>query len=100
MPDLQTRPPGEYAAYRARLIGPRFFFDAAVSGLPWTTREPAPEDLTREADEIIDGRFRVFGGPAVELGFPPDWRGVPPPLAARPRLASDRPWAQTPPDRE
>jgi hypothetical protein len=95
--DIPT-PPGEYAAYRARLIGPRFFFDAAASGLPWNSREPAPEDLTREANEIIDGRFRLFGGPAVVLGFPPDWRAFPPPLADRPRLDSDRHWGEVPLD--
>src|SRR3972149_2642401 len=39
--DVPT-PPGEYAAYRARLIGPRFFFDAAASRLPWTSRGAAP----------------------------------------------------------
>src|SRR3972149_11596858 len=100
MPDLQTRPPGEYAGYRARVIGPRFFFDAAASGLPWTSREPAPEDVTREANEIIDGRFRLFGGPAGVLGFPPDWGAFPPPLADRPRLDSDRHWSEGPLDEE
>ncbi len=35
------------------------------------------EDLLREADEILDGRFRLFGGPPVPLGSPPDWGKVP-----------------------
>ena len=90
--DIPSRP-GDYAAYRAQTIGPRFFFDAAAPGLPWTAKEPAPEDLRREADEILGGRFRFFGGDAVALGFPPDWCAFPPPLAGRPRLESDRHWS-------
>ena len=91
--DVPTRP-GEYAAYRAQTIGPRFFFDAAAPGLPWTSKEPAPEDLRREADDILGGRFRLFGGAAVALGFPPDWCAFPPPLDGRPRLESDLHWSE------
>jgi hypothetical protein len=87
------RRPSDYAAYRAQTIGPRFFFDATAPGLPWTAKEPAPEDLKREADEILGGRFRLFGGDAVALGFPPDWGAFPPPLTGRPRMESDRHWS-------
>jgi hypothetical protein len=86
--------PAGFAAYRAKTVGPRFFFDAAAEGLPWSSRELAPEVLRREADEISAGRFRLFGGPALDLGFPPDWFAFPPPLADRPRLDSDRHWSE------
>ena len=86
---------GGYAGYRARAIGPRFFFDAAAPGLPWSSKEGPPQELIRQADAIIAGRFRLFGGPALDLGFPPDWFAFPPPLAGRPRLESDRHWSET-----
>jgi hypothetical protein len=35
------------------------------------------ENLRKEADEILDGRFRLFGGPPVPLGSPPDWGSIP-----------------------
>jgi hypothetical protein len=35
------------------------------------------EDLRQEADEILDGKFRLFGGPPVPLGSPPDWGSIP-----------------------
>ena len=35
------------------------------------------EDLRREADEILAGKFRLFGGPPVDLGSPPDWGRIP-----------------------
>ncbi|MEE9217430.1 MAG: hypothetical protein V3U32_08345, partial [Anaerolineales bacterium] len=35
------------------------------------------DDLRREADEILDGKFRLFGGPPVPLGSPLDWSRIP-----------------------
>jgi hypothetical protein len=35
------------------------------------------ELLLTEADEITAGQFRLFGGPAIEYGFPPDWKKPP-----------------------
>jgi hypothetical protein len=31
------------------------------------------ETVLGEADEILDGRHRLFGGGSIELGFPPRW---------------------------
>jgi hypothetical protein len=89
--------PAEYSAYRAGVIGPRFFFDASVPGLPCPARAPAP-DLKREADEIVAGQFRLFGGPALPRGFPPDWSAFPPPLEDRLPFPTDRHWSRVPLD--
>ena len=42
-------------------------------GLP-TTRKA----IESEANAIIQGRFRLFGIPEVELGYPPDWHAFAP----------------------
>lgn len=47
---------------------------------------------TRAADEILGGRFRLFGGEPVALGFPPDWLRLPFDGAEAP-LAADRHWS-------
>lgn len=87
----------EYSTYRAGIVGPRFFFDAASPGLPWPAKEPPP-DLKREADEIVAGRFRLFGGEALPRGSPPDWSAFPPPLEDRRPFLTDRHWSRAPLD--
>lgn len=48
----------------------------------------------RVANEILEGRFRLFGGEPVQLGLPPDWLRVPFDEAAGPVVA-DRHWSRT-----
>jgi hypothetical protein len=88
-----SRDPADYATYRAGALEAHFFFEAPAADLPWPAKGSAPEALMREADEIIAGRFRLFGGPPVDLGYPPDWFAFPPPLADRPRLGPNRHWS-------
>lgn len=88
------RDPYDYAEYRARVVGPRFFFDAASERHPWSPNGAPPADAVRAADEILGGRFRLFGGLAVHLNFPPDWFAFPPPLADRPPLNDRRHWSK------
>lgn len=81
--------PSAYAAYRARAQAPRFFFP------PGDSPPLAPDRTLAEAEEILAGRFRLFGGPPRPLGFPPDWHAYAP-LEGRPRRApppSDLHWA-------
>ncbi|MFQ5942226.1 MAG: alginate lyase family protein [Anaerolineales bacterium] len=49
-----------------------FFFDAIQEA---TLSFPSGELLT-EAEEILAGKFRLFGGPPIPLGTPPDWGKV------------------------
>lgn len=88
--------PAGYAAYRIRKTGPRFFFDAGTAGLPWQPEQPVPEALRQEADDIAQGRFRLFGGPPLDLGFPPDWFAFPPPLSGGPPLNAMEHWSRIP----
>ncbi len=53
-----------------------FFFEISESFKGRLQRFPSG-DLRREADEILAGRFRLFGGPLVDLGSPPDWSRIP-----------------------
>ncbi|MGH2620530.1 MAG: alginate lyase family protein [Anaerolineales bacterium] len=49
---------------------------------------------SEEADEILAGRWRLFGGPPIQLGFPPDW-GRPPLADGSPQLVPlNRHWTQ------
>ncbi len=54
----------------------KFFFENSVQVKEWLRGFPS-EDLHREADEILNGKFRLFGGPPVDLGSPPDWGRIP-----------------------
>jgi hypothetical protein len=36
-------------------------------------QQAADRSASQDADEILSGSFRLFGGPPVSLGFPPDW---------------------------
>jgi len=53
-----------------------FFFETGNRFQEALQRFPS-NDLRLEADEILAGRFRLFGGPPVPLGTPPDWGKVP-----------------------
>lgn len=67
-----------YAAYRNR-IERSFLFDRSVN-LSTELKAILGEDslhLLAEADEIIDGRFRLFGGPMAAMGSAPDWDRFP-----------------------
>jgi hypothetical protein len=90
--------PDRYADYRARPDGPRFFFDGQKSGLPWTPTSETPQVLRAEADDVLAGRFRLFGGAPVSLGRPPDWHALPPPLARTPPFHSRAHWTDIPLD--
>jgi len=90
--------PIDYAGYRGEVIGPRFFFDAVRPGIPWSPGADPPDDLIRTADDILAGRYRLFGGPPVELGLPPDWFAFAPPLAGRAPLQGLRHWSRVPLD--
>ena len=63
----QSNPTAETGVFPAPLTSPQF-----ESLLQFDTAE-----LINEADQIVSGRFRLFGGPAIELGQPPDWGTVP-----------------------
>ena len=47
------------------------------------------------ADDILDGRFSLFGLPPVQLRYPPDWWGYPPMAEASmgDRVLLDRHWS-------
>lgn len=81
-----------YVAYRRRDGAPLFFADIAT--LPQTTR--LAEATTQEADEILAGRFRLFGRDPIPLGVPPDWFAYPPPLQGLPRLDIRDHWSRVP----
>jgi len=72
--------PGAYAAYRKALTAPRFFFDpfADLSKILRRVSGSGVAVAVAEADDLREGWFRVFGLPAVRLGFPPDWSTLAP----------------------
>jgi len=86
--------PERYADYRARRDGPRFFFDGDKPGLPWQAGGPMPPNLRSEAEDLLAGRFRAFGGPPVSLRVPPDWFGLPPHLPRTPASDSSSQWIE------
>jgi len=69
---------------------------AELAGLPGG----ATRKRSEEADEIIAGRWRLFGGPPIQLGFPPDWGRVPSADDSPHRVPLDRHWTQYPLDDE
>ena len=95
--------PAGYLAYRTQPPGsPRFFFDPAAD-LASPLRAALADDparLLEEAGEILQGRFRLFGGPAVSLGYPPDWGAFAPlgQVAPPPPLDLGRHWAAYSPE--
>ncbi|MEW6566639.1 MAG: heparinase II/III family protein [Chloroflexota bacterium] len=103
---LRTGVPAEPAAYLAYRLEPdiptRFFFDP-LTDLSQPLAEVLGDRrsvLLQEADAILQGRFRLFGGPVTALGFPPDWRAFAP-LAggeSAPPVEPNRHWTQYPPE--
>jgi hypothetical protein len=70
--------PATYLLYRLG-IGRSFFFDPQAdlfTPLHHSLRG-TDEALLAEADEIQAGQFRLFGGPAIPYGAPPDWNKFP-----------------------
>jgi len=66
--------PEEYAQYRETRTEPFFFQD--VERLGFSLKSILGEDveaLVAEADSVLDGRYRLFGQPEIELGNPPNW---------------------------
>ena len=69
-----------------------FFFEIGDPFKERLHRFPS-EDLRQEADEILDGKFHLFGGPPVPLGSPPDWSRIP--LSGeRESIPLDRHWTE------
>jgi hypothetical protein len=60
----------------------------------------SPRKDAEEADEILAGRWRLFGGPPIQLGFPPDWGRVPSPDDSPQIVPLNRHWTQYPLDGE
>jgi hypothetical protein len=72
-PDLPSNPE-DYIHHRST-HSPNFFFKPDTQFIA-VLREIAGETESEgriEADEILSGRFRLFGASPVSLGFPPDW---------------------------
>ena len=63
-------------------------------------RAGAVRTVREEADEILAGRWRLFGGPPIQLGFPPDWGRVPSPDDSPQIVPLNRHWTQYPLDGE
>jgi hypothetical protein len=70
--------PATYSLYRLG-TGRSFFFDPQVdlSTSLQHSLSGTDEALLAEADEILAGKFRLFGGPATPYGLPPDWSKFP-----------------------
>jgi len=71
-PGIAGDPQG-YLAYRRgrpRLLAEATGERSAALSVALEASRPA---VMTEADEILRGEFRLFGGPARRLGFPPDW---------------------------
>ena len=65
---------GEYASFRSENSPPFFFND------PRSLQDQLIDVLQgelgggiREAEEIAQGRYRLFGADPIRLGLPPDW---------------------------
>jgi len=59
--------PEAYAAFRQK-SETSFFFSGPVSSLGIHS-----EAAVEEAENLLLGLWRYFGGPALQVGFPPDW---------------------------
>jgi hypothetical protein len=69
-----------------------FFFEIGDQFKEGLQRFPS-ENLRQEANEILDDKFRLFGGPPVPLGSPPDWSRIP--LSGeRESIPLDRHWTE------
>jgi asparagine synthase (glutamine-hydrolysing) len=75
----KTSDPQDYVRHRS-VSSPDFFFkldSQFVTALREAIGGSESSGLI-EADEILSGRFRLFGASAVGLGFPPDWAAYAP----------------------
>jgi heparinase II/III-like protein len=82
--------PGPYAAWRKQ-DAPVFFFrpaDPLPKDVPWN---PAP--AVEEAERLLTGEFRYFGGAYFKVGCPPDWTTDP---VSGIRLDPRAHWSQIP----
>lgn len=76
--DPEHASPDQYLALR-RASGARFLFDPGErAGMYSFLRDGgAAEAVQREADELLAGRWRWFGGAPVQTGPVPDWHANP-----------------------
>ncbi len=90
--EVPSDPLGYFAYRQGRST--RSFFGAGLERAGHALSEVAdPQAAVVEAGEIASGRFRLFGGPPVELGSPPDWSAfASPDTLGRSRLDLDRHW--------
>jgi hypothetical protein len=70
--------PIAYLLYRLG-TGRLFFFNhqADLSASLRRSMSGTEDALLTEADEILEGHFRLFGGPSIDFGSPPDWHTFP-----------------------
>lgn len=73
-PGIPSGPEG-FLRHRRTDHPARFTFDPDADLAPALASVTHGEgaSLLREAEEILEGRYRLFGGPPRRLGFPPDW---------------------------
>ena len=92
---LETWLSPEYSPEQVLTSREPFFYEAG-NGLQETLRPFGSEDLRQEADEILDGKIRLFGGPPVPLGNPPDWGKIP---LTSDSLSLDKHWTEYEPEK-
>jgi hypothetical protein len=88
--------PSDYLHFRNEIEQAHPFFfapDADLRSDLLRFSENLNQTLT-EANEILGGTFRYFGGPALEVGFPPAWNAAP--GADGGALPLDRHWSLPP----
>ncbi len=103
---LEPGVPGEAAAHLAYRLSPTFparFFFEPLADLSAPLAECLGEQrsaLLEEAKSILRGRFRLFGGPAADFGFPPPWHAFAPvgEGAPSPPVEATRHWSAYPPE--
>jgi hypothetical protein len=84
--DWNDRPAAYWRGKSSAALKPVFFFSDR-GPLP-EVQQSAQKPVIEEADGILRGSFRLYGGEPVSLGFPPDWL-----QAEDGRLVSDRHWS-------
>lgn len=83
------RSSADWRAKKSVALEPVFFFSGGefTDRLTDSQRE-ALRPVSQQADEILRGDFRLFGGKPIRMGFPPDWL-----LANQVKLPADRHWS-------
>ncbi len=78
--------------------GPRFFFEptAQLSSLLMSAVAGNEAHLLAQADHVLHGRFPLFGGLMLDIGFPPRWGAFAPLAEASPvtELELDHHWTE------